>query len=77
MAEFNADANWYFRQDGSSITAQQTDLEYVAAHELTHGLGFGSGLLQYRAVFGNFVQDGYLAPLPINATQGILLILTR
>ena len=71
IAEFSSDADWYFKQDNGTINSTQYDFEFVAAHEFTHGLGFGSAFIEYRAVFGQFVQSGYVAPLPINATNGI------
>lgn len=38
----------------------------MAAHELTHGLGFASNLVEYKAVFGANVKSGYVAPQPLN-----------
>jgi hypothetical protein len=68
VAEFNSDISWYFGDSSRSITAAQTDFEWVAAHEITHGLGFGSGLVDY----GQFIQGakkGYLATLVTTGTS--------
>lgn len=46
IASFNSGIDWYFRDgSGSEIGSQQYDFELVCAHELTHGLGFITGLV--------------------------------
>lgn len=62
VASFNSDQKFYFKEDGGKIQSNQVDFEFVAIHELTHGLGFGSGLLEYSSVF-NGAKPGYLAPI--------------
>ena len=64
MAEFSSRPSWYFTNDTGPI-GQKYDLEFVAVHEITHGLGFGTGLINYHDVFGGQVSQGYLATLPI------------
>ena len=43
-AEFNAQAKFYFKS-GTPIAENLTDFEYVALHEITHGLGLNTGIL--------------------------------
>ncbi|ORZ34918.1 hypothetical protein BCR44DRAFT_62026 [Catenaria anguillulae PL171] len=45
LARFNALRNWWFSDDGTSMKADQRDLEQVATHELLHGLGYGDDTL--------------------------------
>ncbi|KAI8099997.1 uncharacterized protein BX664DRAFT_355361 [Halteromyces radiatus] len=40
IAEFNGDNNWYFVDDSSAISSDQSDLLRTILHELVHGLGF-------------------------------------
>ena len=70
IANFNADYDWFFR-DGSqnTISPTQSDFVYVSCHEITHGLGFGSGFLSYGDVFQGAAQPGYLAPLFLGASE--------
>lgn len=62
LAQFNSDFPYYFRNNNQRMTNTLTDFEFVAVHELTHGLGFGTGLLQYSTVYPGITQPGYLAP---------------
>lgn len=66
IAQFNSEHNFYFHDDGMPISDFQVDFEYVAVHELMHGLGFGSGFLQYSTIFEG-ATPGYLAPIIANA----------
>ena len=43
-AEFNAQAKFYFKSQ-APIAENLTDFEYVALHEITHGLGLNTGIL--------------------------------
>ena len=72
-AQFSSDFEWYFRSENTTISSEQYDLEMVAAHEITHGLGFSSNLLEYRLVFGATAKTDYLAPLPINLSNGYII----
>lgn len=64
-AEFNSDFNFYFKASGQPIGANQTDFEFVVAHELTHGLGFDSAWVQYSSYYSSFSPPSdILAPLP-------------
>jgi hypothetical protein len=60
IAQFNADFPYFFRNSGTVMSPTLTDFEYVAVHEITHGLGFGTGLLEYSSVYRG--RPGYLAP---------------
>lgn len=40
VARFNALSSWWMN-NGTAITSNQFDLEYVATHEFLHGFGFG------------------------------------
>jgi hypothetical protein len=64
ISQFNADFPYYFPNttstDQGGMNPNETDFEYVAVHELTHGLGFGTGLLEYSSVYRG--GNGYLAP---------------
>jgi hypothetical protein len=61
IAEFNSDQPFYFPESGSTIKPSEYDFEFVIIHEITHGLGFRSGLMSYGALFGR--STNYLAPL--------------
>jgi hypothetical protein len=62
IAEFNSDQPFFFRENGADRpTSAQYDFEFVASHEMTHGLGFKTGFLDYSKVFNRPVK--YLAPL--------------
>lgn len=64
-AEFNSDFNFYFKASGQPIKQNQTDFEFVVAHELTHGLGFDSAWVQYSSFYTAFSPPpDLLAPLP-------------
>ena len=70
IANFNADYDWYFQGiQGTPIKATQSDFVYVSSHEITHGLGFGSGFLSYGDVFEGAAQPGYLAPIFLGAAD--------
>ena len=62
-AEFNADFNFYFSGSGKPIQPNQPDFTFIVAHELTHGLGFDSGYVDYGLVYKDFTNDHYMAPL--------------
>jgi hypothetical protein len=76
VAEFNSDFTWFFRTGSNQIQSTETDFEYVAAHELTHGLGFGSSLLEYHAMFKD-ARVGYLAPLMSLGSENIVMNLDK
>jgi hypothetical protein len=61
IARFNSDYPFYFRNNSQIMNKSLYDFEYGAVHELTHGLGFGSGLIQYSSLY-NFPISGFLAP---------------
>jgi hypothetical protein len=42
LAQFNADFPYFFRNGTRPMSADLTDFEYVAVHELVHGLGIFS-----------------------------------
>ncbi|KAJ3367676.1 hypothetical protein GGF31_007136 [Allomyces arbusculus] len=44
LARFNSLRNWWFSTSGTNMNSTQRDLEFVATHELYHGLGFGDDL---------------------------------
>jgi hypothetical protein len=65
FAEFNSDFPFYFTGSRSPIRPNDTDFEFVVAHELTHGLGVDSGWVQYSGFYNMLTNNaGYLAPLP-------------
>ncbi|KAJ3323407.1 hypothetical protein HDV06_001927 [Boothiomyces sp. JEL0866] len=69
FAEFNSDFDFYFKDQGVPIKANQSDFEFVICHEMTHGLGFESNLAQYSSYYdGNAFHvtsnNDYIAPLP-------------
>jgi hypothetical protein len=68
VAEFNSEVNWFFRTGNNTISSSQTDFEYVTAHELTHGLGFGSGYLEFSSIFTG-ARTGYIVPNMIGASS--------
>ncbi|KAI8975664.1 hypothetical protein BDF20DRAFT_622875 [Mycotypha africana] len=47
---FNADAPFWFEEDGLPIAANQADFLFVILHEFMHGLGFYSGWNEYISV---------------------------
>ncbi|CAG8447892.1 10892_t:CDS:2 [Scutellospora calospora] len=59
VANFNSQANMFFRGDGK-IKPGQFDFEYIVTHEFLHGLGFGSS---WRTYFSNI---NILTPMPID-----------
>jgi hypothetical protein len=65
FAEFNSDFPFYFTGSRTAIRPNDTDFEFVVAHELTHGLGVDSGWVQYSGFYNLLTTNaGYLAPLP-------------
>jgi hypothetical protein len=62
LADFNADVNYHF-SDGSPVQSDQVDLEFVVIHELTHGLGFQSGWIQWSSIYPSMnIPSTLLAP---------------
>lgn len=53
VAQFNAQKEWWFREDGTQLAENQRDLEMVALHELIHGLGFGDDTIMTN----HFLRD--------------------
>ncbi|KAJ3125831.1 hypothetical protein HK101_005848, partial [Irineochytrium annulatum] len=54
LAEFNSDFDFYASGSSSSPIGQnQTDIEFVIAHELTHGLGLDTSWIDYGALFSD------------------------
>ncbi|RCI05098.1 hypothetical protein CU098_005077, partial [Rhizopus stolonifer] len=47
LSVFNADAPFWFEEDGLAIGPNQADFTFVVLHEFMHGLGFYSGWNQY------------------------------
>ena len=64
LSRFNSDFPFYFRQRGLEIQANEADFEFVVCHEITHGLGFESGWVDYNSLFNNKIPKGVLAPIP-------------
>jgi hypothetical protein len=61
-AEFNADHSWYFREENNQdIVSGQMDFEYVAVHELTHGIGFGSAMQLTQSAQGSFLSTSSIS----------------
>ena len=62
VIEFNANIDWYFSGDTAVDENSKSFnfFELIAAHELTHGLGFASGLTEYKTSDGNSIP--FLAP---------------
>ncbi|RIB20978.1 hypothetical protein C2G38_2140878 [Gigaspora rosea] len=58
LANFNSQANMFFRGDGQ-IKQGQNDFEYIVTHEFLHGLGFGSS-------WRNYFSADILTPLPVD-----------
>jgi hypothetical protein len=50
LSTFNSEIGWYFRDDPTTAGRQQFDFELVAAHEIMHGLGFASGLVDLSSI---------------------------
>jgi hypothetical protein len=65
LAEFNSDFPFYFSASNQTIQPNQTDFEFVVTHELTHGLGFGTSLIQWSSAMNSrdFLPSDFLAPL--------------
>ncbi|KAI8910271.1 hypothetical protein EDD86DRAFT_190160 [Gorgonomyces haynaldii] len=83
VGEFNAQWPWKFSPSdpdpkpliitgdtGERITLNYFDFEFVAAHEITHGLGFYSSMLYYSDAIGPQVLKGWIAPLPFFSDNG-------
>ena len=60
VIQFSLYSEWYFNDGESEITSKLVDFELVAIHEITHGLGFQSGLYNY--------QNDLNRPIPYLAT---------
>lgn len=58
-ARFNSDFNFYFKSSGQPITSDQYDFEYVACHEITHGLGF---IDDFKSTFSDNPNPTFLIP---------------
>ncbi|KAJ3317989.1 hypothetical protein HDV06_001021 [Boothiomyces sp. JEL0866] len=58
IARFNSDFDWFFPTSGNTMQGHEFDFEFVAIHEITHGLGFGSSLKEYNSAD----NIKYLAP---------------
>jgi hypothetical protein len=67
VAYFNSGINWYYDRS-VPIRSTQTDFEYVAVHELTHGLGFAGSFLPVNTVYQNR-NVTYLAPPLLRRTS--------
>jgi hypothetical protein len=50
LATFNSRVGWYFRDDESTRGSTRYDFELVAAHEIMHGLGFSSGMIDMSSI---------------------------
>jgi hypothetical protein len=62
LADFNADVNYHFSDD-NAVESDQVDLEFVVIHELTHGLGFQSGWIQWSSIYPSLnIPSNLLAP---------------
>lgn len=59
-ARFNSDFNFYFKSSGVPIQSNQFDFEYVACHELTHGLGFTDDL--FTSFYGATTTPTFMVP---------------
>ncbi|KAI8842484.1 hypothetical protein BC829DRAFT_492273 [Chytridium lagenaria] len=75
VAEFNSDFNFWYSGSGTPIQPSQTDFEFVVAHEISHGLGIESSLIQWSTAFSKMdgisssslrINTDFLAP-PFNA----------
>ena len=62
LSDFNGDHEWYFPGD-AAITANQTDFEFIAIHELLHGLGFYSAWLNYGPSMDPSLQASAFTPM--------------
>ncbi|KAJ3097116.1 hypothetical protein HDU97_005271 [Phlyctochytrium planicorne] len=78
IAEFNSDFNFWFSSSEQAIQPSQTDFEFVVAHEISHGLGIESSLIQWSSAFSSLdaakdlnISSRFLAP-PFNA-RGTML----
>ena len=60
FSEFNSQFPFYLGEEGGEIPKDQVDLEFIAVHELTHGLGLLSGLINYKNELDRPTE--YLAP---------------
>ncbi|RKO99853.1 hypothetical protein CXG81DRAFT_20122 [Caulochytrium protostelioides] len=67
LASFNADYNFWFSASGLPIQPDQTDFEWLCAHELVHGLGMQSGWSLWSSTYPpsqGFPASGHvLAPV--------------
>jgi hypothetical protein len=70
VAYFNSGINWYFDRT-VPIRATQTDFEYVAVHELTHGLGFAGSFLPIATVYQNKNVTYLTPPLLRRTSNGV------
>ncbi|CAO3653892.1 unnamed protein product [Mucor hiemalis] len=69
LSVFNADAPFWFEEDGVPIGSNQADFSFVILHEFMHGLGFYSGWNEYVAA-----QALTPDPSPFLANQVVLLV---
>jgi hypothetical protein len=68
LAAFNSQVNWYFRNQTLPISNEQYDFEYVAIHELLHGMGFKTNLISSRTLHAMGLKEfkvDYLVPPPV------------
>ncbi|KAI8372654.1 hypothetical protein EDC96DRAFT_438776 [Choanephora cucurbitarum] len=69
LSVFNADAPFWFEDDGIPINPNEADFTFVVLHEFMHGLGFYSGWNQY--ISSNALTPD---PSPFLANQLLSLI---
>ena len=74
--EFNTRMIFYYNtydDDSKPIKHNEMDFELVAAHELSHGLGFTTSLTDYNNVFGDALPS-YLGPKIFEADNKVYMM---
>ena len=74
FAEFNSDAPFYYPSNpNSAMTKKQYDFEYIAAHELLHGLGFISFWRMYNSDLNpQITKPVFMPPVKCTAAPNIM-----
>ncbi|KAI8846896.1 hypothetical protein BC829DRAFT_397731 [Chytridium lagenaria] len=77
LAEFNSDVSFYYASSGRPIGPNEIDLEFVIAHELTHGLDYSTfgqsdPALALPANTKPFLAPGFFMQGPSSASANVI-----
>jgi hypothetical protein len=68
LATFNSQVEWFFQNQSLPISNEQYDFEFVAIHELLHGMGFKTNMISSRTLQAMGLKQSsvdYLVPSPV------------